>query len=263
MIEEAFGEHFPPTAQEHYEVEEYAQILSDLKPAFIHHPKSKEYIQGLMRDLGCDPDKTYFDVPRMRSSTSDNYLTSGTAYAFHPHRDTWYSAPQCQLNWWLPIYPVESDNVMAFHPRYWTDPVKNSSRDYNYYQWNATSRKEASKHVKKDTRKQPKPEEPMELDPQVRVVTPVGGVLVFSAAQMHSSVPNTSGKTRFSIDFRTVNEDDLETGNAAPNIDSECTGTTLRDYLRVTDLGHVPEELVARYDDETADERELVFKSKA
>jgi hypothetical protein len=166
MIEEAFGEHFPPTAQEHYEVEEYAQILSDLKPAFIHHPKSKEYIQGLMRDLGCDPDKTYFDVPRMRSSTSDNYLTSGIAYAFHPHRDTWYSAPQCQLNWWLPIYPVESDNVMAFHPRYWTDPVKNSSRDYNYYQWNATSRKEASKHVKKDTRKQPKPEEPMELDPQ-------------------------------------------------------------------------------------------------
>ena len=102
----------------------------------------------------------------MRSSTSDNYLTSGIAYAFHPHRDTWYSAPQCQLNWWLPIYAVESDNVMAFHPRYWTDPVKNSSRDYNYYQWNATSRKEASKHVKKDTRKQPKPEEPMELDPQ-------------------------------------------------------------------------------------------------
>jgi hypothetical protein len=97
----------------------------------------------------------------------------------------------------------------------------------------------------------------------VRVVTPVGGVLVFSAAQMHSSVPNTSGKTRFSIDFRTVNEDDLETGNAAPNIDSECTGTTLRDYLRVTDLGHVPEELVARYDDETADEGELVFESKA
>jgi hypothetical protein len=31
----------------------------------------------------------------------------------------------------------------------------------------------------------------------------------------------------------------------------------------VTDLGHVPEELVARYDDETADEGELVFESKA
>jgi hypothetical protein len=152
---------------------------------------------------------------------------------------------------------------MAFHPRYWTDPVKNSSRDYNYYQWNATSRKEASKHVKKDTRKTPKPEEPMELDPQVRVVTPVGGVLVFSAAQMHSSVPNTSGKTRFASTSARSTRTTSRRATPAPNIDSECTGTTLRDYLRVTDLGHVPEKLVARYDDETADEGELVFESKA
>ena len=133
MIEEAFGEHFPPTAQEHYEVEEYAQILSDLKPAFIHHPKSKEYIQGSSATSVATPTRPTSTCRGTRSSTSDNYLTSGIAYAFHPHRDTWYSAPQCQLNWWLPIYPVESDNVMAFHPRHWTDPVKNSSRDYNYY----------------------------------------------------------------------------------------------------------------------------------
>jgi hypothetical protein len=40
-----------------------------------------------------------FDMPRLRSSTSDNYLTTGIAYEWHPHRDTWYSAPQCQINW--------------------------------------------------------------------------------------------------------------------------------------------------------------------
>ena len=57
---------------------------------------------------------------------------------------------------------------MAFHPRYWTEPVKNSSNEYNYYEWNATSRKDAAKHVKSDTRKQPKPLEEIELDPQVR-----------------------------------------------------------------------------------------------
>lgn len=260
MIQEAFGDLDPPTAQHHLPVEEYAAILADLKPRFIHHPKCKEHIKGMLTELGCDVEKTFFDVPRLRTATSDDYLTSGIAYAFHPHRDTWYSAPQCQLNWWLPVYDVTEENVMSFHPRYWTEPVANSSRDYNYYEWNATSRREAAKHVKKDTRKQPKPEQPLELDPQVRVVTPPGGVLIFSAAQMHATVPNTSGCTRFSIDFRTVNLDDLVSGNGAPNIDSECTGTTLRDYLRVTNLEHVPDDVVALYDDETRERGQLVFE---
>jgi hypothetical protein len=259
MCRDAFGDLEPVTAQFHMPVEEYAAILSELKPAFIHHPDSKRHIQGMMRELGVDAERTYFDVPRMRTATSDDYLTSGIAYAFHPHRDTWYSAPQCQLNWWLPIFDVSADNVMAFHSRYWDSPIANSSRDYNYYEWNATSRRNASSHIKKDTRRQPKPEAEVELDPQVRVVAPPGGVLVFSAAHLHSTVPNTSGWTRFSIDFRTVSADDLENRTGAPNLDSECTGTTLRDYLRVSDLEHVPEEIVALYDDGTEDRGELVF----
>jgi hypothetical protein len=261
LIQEAFGDLDPPTAQDHLPVEEYAAILAELKPKFIHHPKSKEHIQGLLKELGVDLEKVYFDVPRMRTATAGGYLTSGIAYAFHPHRDTWYSAPQCQINWWLPIYDVESDNVMAFHPRYWDEPVQNSSRDYNYYEWNASSRKDAAKHIKKDTRKQPKAEEELHANPQVRVVTPVGGVLAFSAAQMHSTVENTTRRTRFSIDFRTVHLDDLEARAGAPNIDSKSTGTTLRDYLRGTDLSHVPDELVEAYDDETQERGELVFEA--
>jgi ectoine hydroxylase-related dioxygenase (phytanoyl-CoA dioxygenase family) len=184
----------------------------------------------------------------MRSSTSHGYLTSGIAYAFHPHRDTWYSAPQTQLNWWLPIYPITVDNGLAFHPRYWDTPVKNSSRTYNYAVWNATSRQEAAKHVKSDTRVQPKPEEDIELDPQTRPICEPGGLVIFSAAQMHSSVPNTSGKTRFSIDFRTVHIGDAADERGAPNIDSECTGTTMGDYLRISDFAHVPDELIEAYD---------------
>jgi hypothetical protein len=248
MAEEAFAPHDPETAQDHMDVEGYAALLADLKPRFIHDHESKRLIQEMLTDLGCDPEKVYFDVPRMRSSTSHGYLTSGIAYAFHPHRDTWYSAPQCQFNWWLPIYPITADNGLAFHPRYWYTPIKNSSRTYNYAVWNATSRKEAAKHVKSDTRVQPKPEEDIELDPQIRPICEPGGLIIFSAAQMHSSVPNTSGKTRFSIDFRTVHIDDVAERQGAPNIDSECTGTTMGDYLRVSDLAHVPDELIEPYD---------------
>jgi ectoine hydroxylase-related dioxygenase (phytanoyl-CoA dioxygenase family) len=76
----------------------------------------------------------------------------------------------------------------------------------------------------------------------------VGSVLLFSAAQMHSTVPNTSGQTRFSIDFRTVHSDDAQARRGAGNIDSDSTGTCMGDYLRGTNLAHLPEEIIAMYD---------------
>ena len=184
MIEDAFKGKDPELAQHDMPVEQYAALLTDLKPRFIHHPSSKECIQEILAEAGCDTEHTYFDVPRMRTSTSENYLTSGIAYAFHPHRDTWYSAPMCQINWWLPIYPILPSNAMAFHPGYWNRPVKNGSRIYNYEEWNRSSRLEAAKHVKTDTRVQPKPEEPMELDPQLRLLPAPGGMILFSGAQV-------------------------------------------------------------------------------
>ena len=247
LIRSYFGSIDPVTAQDHMPPEEYASILAELKPKFIHHPESKKYLQGILKELGCDLEKTYFDVPRLRTATSNNYLTTGIAYAFHPHRDTWYSAPLCQLNWWMPVFDIESGNSMAFHPEYWAKPVKNSSRTYNYQEWNEKNRFNAAQHIKSDTRVQPKPEEEMKIDPQIRVVANVGGILIFSGAQMHSTVPNDTGKTRYSIDFRTVNIDDLLARKGAVNIDSECTGTPMKDYLRGTDLAQLSDEIFNMY----------------
>ena len=248
LIEAAFPGLDPQTAQHHMPVEKYAAILGELKPAFIHHPQSKAFLRDILSDLGFDLEKTYFDVPRMRSSTSDDYLTSGIAYAWHPHRDTWYSAPACQVNWWMPVYDLESENTMAFHPRYWSQAVPNTSGDYNYAEWNRLFRPNAAQHIKEDPRPLPRATVPVELEPQIRPICPVGGVLMFSGAQMHSSVPNTSGRTRFSLDFRTVHLDDVVAGRGAPNVDSACTGTTMNDYLRGTDLSHIAPEIVALYE---------------
>jgi hypothetical protein len=102
-----------------------------------------------------------------------------------------------------------------------------------------------------DTRVQPRPEEPVELDPQVRVVCDVAAAYQFSAAQLHSTVPNTSNVTRYSVDFRTVHLDDVLSRNGAPNVDSACTGTTMGDYLRGTDCSHLPQGAMALYFDGT------------
>jgi len=248
MIETAFAPHDPLRAHEVLPVERCVQILAELKPRFIHHHQSKELLQKMLVEFDCDAGETYFDVPRLRSAMPSHYLTSGIAYAFHPHRDTWYSAPSCQVNWWLPVYEIASENSMAFHTRYWQESVRNSSSGFNYYRWNAESRKSAAQHIKTDTRIQPHAEQSMELDPQLRLLCEAGGAILFSAAQMHSTVPNTSGVARFSIDFRTVNVEDARTRRGAPNVDSACTGTNMRDYLRVRDFSHLSEHIIALYD---------------
>jgi hypothetical protein len=260
MICEGFQSSDPTQAQFDMPVEEFVKIFAPMKPAFIHHPRTKKLIQEMLLDLGCDMENTYLDVPRLRAVTSDAYLTSGVGYAHHPHRDTWYSAPMCQINWWLPIFPMASESSMAFHPGYWGRAVANGSADFNYYEWNSKSRANAAQHIKSDTRPQPKPLEPIELDPQVRLVTEPGGAILFSAAQLHSTVPNTSGRTRFSIDFRTVHLRDLRDGKAAPNIDSKPVGTSLRDFLRGTDLTPIPDDVIAVYDNAPVKEGMLVFR---
>ncbi|MDH3719787.1 MAG: hypothetical protein OES79_16825 [Planctomycetota bacterium] len=260
MICEAFDDDDPETVQSRLDVGEYVEILKDLKPRFIHHQKSKEYVRGILESLGCNLDETYFDVPRLRSSTSDGYLTTGIAYAWHPHRDTWYSAPKSQINIWMPIYPLRDSNTVAFHPAHFDKIVQNDSAKYNYYEWNSKYRAAASSQVSKDTRPLPAPTDEVERESEIRVVCPVGGLILFSGAQLHSSVENTSGVTRFSIDFRVVNADDIRAGQGAPTSDVQCTGSNIRDFLRADDFGQIDNSIVDLFNDGTEASGDLVYR---
>jgi hypothetical protein len=263
MLERAFAPRDPETAQYRMAVEDFAGLLGKLKPEFIHHPESQRHLENILREFGCDAGLSYFDVPRLRSSTSDEYLTSGIAYAWHPHRDTWYSAPPNQINWWFPVYELQENNAMAFHPNYWDRGVRNNSDGYNYYQWNKLYRgPSVANLVKEDTRPLPRATEPIEIEPQLRLLCPVGGMIIFSAAQMHSSVPNTSGRTRYSIDFRHVHAADVAARRGAPRSDEACTGTTLRDYHRGTDQALLPDELIRLYDDDSGAGGQLVYERR-
>jgi hypothetical protein len=263
MIEEAFGSMEPRTAQRSMPVETFVAICAQLKPAFIHHSTTMKLVRDAVDELGCGLSDTYIDVPRLRMVTHGGYLTSGVGYAHHPHRDTWYAAPMCQLNWWLPIYPFVAESSIAFHARYWSQPIRNGSSSFNYYQWNMDGRKNAAKHIGSDTRVQPHAEQSLELEPQVRIVCPRGGVVLFSAAQLHSTVPNTSGLTRYSIDFRTVNIHDVAAMGGAPNVDSASSGTSLRDFRRASDLALIPDEVLRAYDKVDPREGVLVFQPES
>jgi len=248
LIEDAFAPLTPEEAQHELPVERFVEIVAPLKPRFIHHRRTLELLRALLCDLSGDVEGTYFDVPRLRVATSHHYLDAGVAYPLHPHRDIWYGSPPCQLNWWLPVFPFESESSFAFHERYWNEPVPNSSHEYNHYHWNKTGRANAAKETKVDTRPQPKATGLLQLEPNVRVVCPPDGLVLFSGAHLHSTVPNTSGRTRFSIDFRTAHHDELVSVGGAPAIDRACTGTTLFELRRLSDLTPVPMDVIRLYD---------------
>ena len=68
---------------------------------------------------------------------------------------------------------------------YWSTPINNDSQRYNYYEWNKVHRPNASQFLREDPRPLPRPIDPVEMEPQVRPVCPVGGVIMFSGAQLH------------------------------------------------------------------------------
>jgi hypothetical protein len=263
LIEEAFAPLDPVQAQYDLPVEKFVEIVAPLQPRFIHHPESKRLIQALLDDFGCDGERTYFDVPRLRVQSSGDYLTAGVGYRLHPHRDTWYAAPMSQLNWWSAVYPFEAESAMSFFPKYFARGVENDSDRFDMYEWNSKQRKNAAKQVGKDTRWQPTAQGEFDLDGEFRVVCPPGGIILFSGAQFHATVPNTSGRTRFSVDFRTVHTDDVAAQRGAPNVDSHGKGTTLRAHLRTTDLVPLPEELARIYDPHPPEDAILVYTPEA
>jgi hypothetical protein len=173
LIEDAFGSRDPQTAQHETPVEEFAELLGELKPRFIHYPESKRHGRASLEDLGCNPELIYFDVPLLRSSTSDQYLTHGIAYAWHPHSDTWHSAPPCQVN--------------------------------------------------------------------------------FGCRRMRSS--------------RTTRWCSIPTTGTAPSptirtASTTTPGTTMRDYLRCTDLERLPDDTITLYDDSTVGGGEAIYKRR-
>jgi hypothetical protein len=242
LVEERFAPLDPRTAQFDLADPELGRAIADLTAAAARHPGLAVAVDAVLIAAGCDPERTYVHGPLLRIVTHGGYLAPwGVGTTYHPHRDTWISASASQVNWWLPLYPVGVDSCLAIYPDYWDRPVRNGSHGYDYPLWNdaATSgatRREAAIGL----RGQPRAEEPIDPGGQLRLVCPAAGLLTFSAAHLHATVPNTSRATRFSVEFRSVHRDDVAGGRAAPDPDSAATGTWLRDFRRLADHASFP-----------------------
>ena len=241
-LTELFRPHDPEHAHEHFDPTEMAKILGKWKPQFIHSEKSRKLVRAVIQEAGFPVDGTHYDLPKPRTSFPVGHLTTGVAFAFPWHRDVWYSAPAQQINWWLPIFAVREDNAMSFDLQSFDRAVPNTSDAFDYYRNNA-SRLTTATQVGRE--RQARPGAVDHQPGQELVILPAPGeVLLFSAAQLHASTPNTSGRARFSVDFRTVSVPDLMAGHGAPLVDVHCTGTAIRDFLNVADESSFDEQTV-------------------
>jgi hypothetical protein len=241
-LTELFAPHDPEYAHEHIDPVEMAKILSVWKPHFIHSERSKKLVRAVIEEAGFTPEETHYDLPKPRTSFPQGHLNTGVAFAFPWHRDTWYSAPAQQINWWLPIFPVREDNAMSFDPAGFDRAVPNTSDAFDYYQNNA-SRLTTATGVTREVQARPGAVD-HQPDQELIVLPAPGQVLLFSGAQLHKSIPNTSRRARFSVDFRTVYVPDLMAGRGAPLVDAHCTGTAIRDFINVADESRFDEQTV-------------------
>ncbi|MDN5920098.1 MAG: hypothetical protein L0I76_34190, partial [Pseudonocardia sp.] len=100
LIGQAFEGLDPERAQYEMDVEEFIRRVEPLKREFTNGRRTKEICQRFATDLGVDPERTYFDIPRLRVIPADQFLTAGVSYNYKAHRDMWYGHPQQLVNYW-------------------------------------------------------------------------------------------------------------------------------------------------------------------
>lgn len=242
QLVDLFRPYDPERAHEYIDKSEMAKVLGAWKPRFMHASTSRDLVGRVIREAGFCAEGTHFDVPKPRTSFPVDHLTTGIAYAFPWHRDVWYGAPAQQVNWWLPVFEVREDNAMRFDLHNFDRAVKNSSASFDYYQ-NNTARLSTASQISSERQIRPAALNHIPVD-ELIIIPPPGAVMLFSGAQLHASIPNTSATARFSVDFRTVDVADLFAGSGAPVVDADCTGTAIRDFHRVSDGAPFDEESV-------------------
>jgi hypothetical protein len=208
----------PQHAQFDLSPEEFTARASDLVERCRRHPAALQGFREVLRHVGLDLDRTYWDWLHLRIQPHQDFTEAGT---LGYHRDTWSSNIDAQTNWWTPVLPITRERTIALYPAYWSRRLANTSASWDLQRV-------------REMPLVPSPSEPVDADSEVRIVIEPGDLLCFSGAHLHASVPNTSGATRFSVEVRTVTADDVRAGRGAPNVDGEAPRVAWRWFRGIT-----------------------------
>ena len=226
----AFAPHDPPTAHAALPPDDYRNRIDELRHDWRRDRTVKQLWTALFGEVGCDLDKSFYDWFAIRVVPPATDAVSREGLLLPPHRDTWGSNVYQQINWWAPVFPLESDRTIVVFPGYWARPVANNSATWDLLALRALPPAERKAYpnlarVEAET---------LDDAPAAIIIDP-GDVLCFSAQHLHASGANTTGLARLNVEARTVNLDDVRTSRAAPNIDGAAPQVAWDWFKRITD----------------------------
>jgi hypothetical protein len=233
-VAEVLGEE-PREAQFRLTEDEFFTRVGQLRRLIYTTTPFHRWVESLVLEGGFDVERIAYDPIRLRVISHKGHENPKAAPIYHAHRDTWYAHSQAEITWWIPLHGVTEEETFVFYPDYFARPVPNNSEQFDHDAWTSQGQslrigwqnaQHGATHLY--------PGQVGELDPG-RVVTFAAReaeVVLFAGSHFHQTRKNGTGRTRFSLDFRTVDLDDHEAGRGAPNVDNRSTGSAVRDYVR-------------------------------
>jgi hypothetical protein len=215
LLTDAFAAAAPPDAQAALGDDEFRSRAPAVRAAFRRDQRARTLLHPVVDRFGLDATTTYWDRLNLRVLPSGAEPGHHADVALGAHRDSWSSNVYAQVNWWVPLYPITAERAVAFYPRHWTRPLPNTSGAWDLDEL----RRQRAAGGPVTVPLIPEPHDPPDPSDAVVVVVQPGDVLLFSGAHLHATVPNASGRPRFSVEIRTVALDDLHAGRGAPNVD--------------------------------------------
>lgn len=209
--------------------------IGKLRKALYLEPQFHAAVRDVIAAFGIDPARVAFDPLRLRVIRHRGHENPLAAPVYHPHRDTWYSHPPALIAWWVPLDELAPEETFVFYPERFAAPVPNDSEIFDYGDWVRDGWELKIGWQKLEagaTSSYPRAVPGADGGRAVGFACRTAQNLVFSGAHFHATLPQATGRTRFSLDFRIVDLDDHAAGLGAPNVDNRSRGSALRDYVQ-------------------------------
>jgi Phytanoyl-CoA dioxygenase (PhyH) len=224
----------PRHAHARYGDAELFERIGRVRLAIYTEPVAHDLLRETAATAGFAADETAFDPARLRAILHGAADNPRAAPVYYPHRDTWYGHPMCAVTMWTALDDLGEDETFVFHPARFRAPVANDSEIFDYDAW--VARGWSLKIGWQDREASLRERYPGvvghdDWGPAEGFSCRAGDVLVFSSAQFHRTLPQASGKSRFSLDARLVHLGDEACGLGAVNVDGRSRGSALRDYV--------------------------------
>ena len=221
------------SAAQHLPNPELFPRIGVLRRELYLDPHFHAALRSVVASGGLDPERVAFDPLRLRVVRHRGHENPLAAPVYHAHRDTWYAHPPALIAWWIPLDDLAAPETFEFYPDHFAAPVDNDSEVFDYSDWvrDGWELKIGWQKLSAGLEARYPRATGASFGRAVGFSCGTADNLLFSGAHLHATLPQSTGRTRFSLDFRIVDLSDHAAGLGAPSVDNRSRGTSLPDYV--------------------------------